>query len=1144
VKEPNHTFYGESAMELALREAREDLAGVSGSPVVCAGQIVGIISAQLKTWGAAGAVAPRYQRLYAFPLEEIGWPELPIARRIIPGPAPALRDLDRLRRRVRDTWIDGVLQGATAGLAAFRVDRASRTDLATARPVPGRWAPGGPIPAARSQSSLFEQSNGALLLLGAPGAGKTVALLELARDLLDTSEVDPEAPVPVIFALSAWDGERLDVWLVEELRRRYQIPVALGQSWLKARRITPLFDGLDEVVAARRAACVTAFNHLRDEDGLLGVAITCRREEYDGLDVRLNVALVVELLPLSDEAVAAWVDAAGERLRGLRDALAARSELRELSRTPLFLNLLAVTTDNRSADKLAPEGGELSRQLIAAWIDRVYEDRTVGFRFDRRRTESALRWLAARMAERGQTLIQVDDLQPELLGSAGRAIWMGVTRGWVAVGMATSGSLLLLGLLASLLGGSGAILALLFLWLLYPVWIATSAFGMSLGRLPLMRALPTATRRGAFVRGTLTTLAPSLVLTPVAIDSDVGNPTDLDLWVFVAISCWSLLAGAVAAGPAPTRPWVDIAVTSEVVPQWRKASLVLSAAALAALAVWGIRYAQYDEATPYLDVVSGRVTSIGVETAGSQRLWLSEDGRYVAVWTRDEEGILLAMPSGRQVGHFRLPPIHVERLWLADDGSAWTASSDPPLPPGACASADGTCEGEDWSEFLQDSQDVYWWPDFAGGADAQRVPEGRALLQVVGSTALLRIGDHLELRGPAAPVRLGWAAEDGTTSLVAAPEGVYVAHAQLDQVELHGPDASVLSLPIAGAVAVARAEAAWLILDTKGDVSRWSTAGAPFGVALPTGVARGSGASGPGPEAAPSGASASVATPRRPAPRLIASPTGAFVVVSPEGRISGFDEADEPLSRLASLSDRTVVDARFAPDGAGLLIAFIQEQEAGLLLMDRGGATTLEVRVEQLHTTGGCSSPAPTFALPQSGRAEVVTYGGEDQRSSALFPLFLGTLFSLFVGFRRGVPREVGSANSRLLGALRNATVVALGVFVAVTTTVVAFTGELGNFRDVLLLGLPSAGIAALWFGGYALLQHALLRLLLAATSPLPLRLVRLLDEATSRAFLRRVGGQYLFLHRRVLEHFAEQAQEPPSRPAAPVAQGPGPSPS
>ncbi len=57
--------------------------------------------------------------------------------------------------------------------------------------------------------------------------------------------------------------------------------------------------------------------------------------------------------------------------------------------------------------------------------------------------------------------------------------------------------------------------------------------------------------------------------------------------------------------------------------------------------------------------------------------------------------------------------------------------------------------------------------------------------------------------------------------------------------------------------------------------------------------------------------------------------------------------------------------------------------------------------------------------------------------------------------------------------------------------------------------------------GGFAALQHYVLRFLLWRNGFAPLRYVRFLNYAASLLFLRKVGGGYIFVHRMVLEYFA-----------------------
>ena len=66
--------------------------------------------------------------------------------------------------------------------------------------------------------------------------------------------------------------------------------------------------------------------------------------------------------------------------------------------------------------------------------------------------------------------------------------------------------------------------------------------------------------------------------------------------------------------------------------------------------------------------------------------------------------------------------------------------------------------------------------------------------------------------------------------------------------------------------------------------------------------------------------------------------------------------------------------------------------------------------------------------------------------------------------------------------------------------------------------------------GGMAVAMHTGLRIVLAASTPLPLRLVTFLERLVERGLLRRVGGGYVFPHRTLLRHLAGRGPAPLSR--------------
>ena len=64
--------------------------------------------------------------------------------------------------------------------------------------------------------------------------------------------------------------------------------------------------------------------------------------------------------------------------------------------------------------------------------------------------------------------------------------------------------------------------------------------------------------------------------------------------------------------------------------------------------------------------------------------------------------------------------------------------------------------------------------------------------------------------------------------------------------------------------------------------------------------------------------------------------------------------------------------------------------------------------------------------------------------------------------------------------------------------------------------------IIAFYGGWRACVQHFILRFILYIKGESPWNYARFLDYATDRLFLQKVGGGYIFVHRMLLEHFAQ----------------------
>ncbi|WP_338697224.1 hypothetical protein V2W30_16050 [Streptomyces sp. Q6] len=159
-------------------------------------------------------------------------------------------------------------------------------------------------------SGYAQLEQGRLVVIGEPGAGKSVLALLLTLGLLDART--PGGPVPVLLPVSTWDPvrERLDDWMARSLAVPYysgdqDIPRTLLAHGL----LLPVLDGLDEIPeSARRGA-------IRGIDDALGgdrpVVVTCRAVEYEELikggAPTLRHAPVVEVRPVPPDDVITYL---------------------------------------------------------------------------------------------------------------------------------------------------------------------------------------------------------------------------------------------------------------------------------------------------------------------------------------------------------------------------------------------------------------------------------------------------------------------------------------------------------------------------------------------------------------------------------------------------------------------------------------------------------------------------------------------------------------------------------------------------------------------------------------------------------------------------------------------------------------------
>lgn len=156
-----------------------------------------------------------------------------------------------------------------------------------------------------------------LVILGQPGAGKTVLAVELTLRLLEQCEASgfDRSRVPLRMSLASLPADRsVEDWLIQHLKREFRLRNRIACAIVRQRRLIPVLDGLDEMdsqtgPAARAQDVVTKLNTYLAGRDLAAIVVTCRTERYEQLPIAIGSATNVYVQPLDAPTTVAYLAA-------------------------------------------------------------------------------------------------------------------------------------------------------------------------------------------------------------------------------------------------------------------------------------------------------------------------------------------------------------------------------------------------------------------------------------------------------------------------------------------------------------------------------------------------------------------------------------------------------------------------------------------------------------------------------------------------------------------------------------------------------------------------------------------------------------------------------------------------------------------
>ena len=262
-----------------------------------------------------------------------------------------------------------------------------------------------------------EDIDGRLLILGAPGSGKTTTLLQLAQDLISRAQEDSNQPIPVLLNLSSWkeDKQSIKDWIIDDLKQKYGVRKDIGKKWLEQAVIIPLLDGLDELAPARQSLAVERINQFLQPSSWSSFLVVCSRtEEFERTATKLGLNDSIILQPFNNGQIQNYIlQTEGEQLW---DSIKDDPSFMDLAQTPLFLTIIVISCEKISFyqwQKLE-SASERLRYLFDAYIERMLSREYKGKQPIPDKTRHWLGWLADQLEQKQREFL-IERMQPTWL---------------------------------------------------------------------------------------------------------------------------------------------------------------------------------------------------------------------------------------------------------------------------------------------------------------------------------------------------------------------------------------------------------------------------------------------------------------------------------------------------------------------------------------------------------------------------------------------------------------------------------------------------------------------------------------------------------------------------------------------------------
>ena len=237
-------------------------------------------------------------------------------------------------------------------------------------------------------------------------------LLELARETIARAEKDSNEPIPVVFNLASWVKHPISAWLINDLITMYSVPDDIARFWIENDKLLLLLDGLDEVPSDYREDCIKEINKFRKKH-LVSIVICSHLADYEVLNNSLNVQSAVLLQPLTEEQVSNYLSLFGQKVDSLLKVIRSDIIFRELSQTPLMLNIMILAYGGKSTKEIRSSGDikEQRKHLFECYVEQMFKRRSPKQPYSPKKTKHWLSWIARNMSSFSRSIFLIEEIE-------------------------------------------------------------------------------------------------------------------------------------------------------------------------------------------------------------------------------------------------------------------------------------------------------------------------------------------------------------------------------------------------------------------------------------------------------------------------------------------------------------------------------------------------------------------------------------------------------------------------------------------------------------------------------------------------------------------------------------------------------------